>query len=600
MSSADTVLAEPTPALEATTFCEAFLQSAARHAEKVAVRTPGDEVSMTWAEATSTVRRLTAGMVARGVRRGDTVGMVLLNRPEFHLLDWAALAAGATPFSVYVTSPPEQAADVLGNAAPSLLITERAFLDNLLAAREQAGSTAEVVVIDGAEGHLSLADLADAGDAEFDFEASWRAVAPDDVAVIIYTSGTTGPPKGVQLTHRNLLTAWRLASDAIPGIGTTGSLVTYLPHAHLADRMVCHYTATVSGSSLTCVADPRNVLDALPDARPTLFMAVPRIWEKLKDALEATLAGLEDETARAAAAQGLELGAALARGETLEQAEQAAYDAIDERLFAPLRARLGLDRAETLVSGAAPIAAEVLEFFGGLGLGIVEAYGMSESSAVSSVTRPGALRFGTVGRPLDGLELRLADDGEILVRSEVVMIGYRNDAEKTAEAIDADGWLHTGDIGAFDDEGNLRIIDRKKELIINAAGKNMSPANIENAIKSGSPLIAQVVAIGDRRPYNTALIVLDVDACETYAQREGLADGSPEALSRDPKVLELVAGAVEAGNARLSRIEQVKRYTVLSESWLPGTDVLTPTLKLRRKPIAERYADAIEEIYARD
>jgi long-chain acyl-CoA synthetase len=600
MSSPDAVLAAPASAVGAATFCEAFLRSAARHAEKVAVRTPGDEVSLTWAQAAATVRRLTAGMAARGVRRGDTVGMVLLNRPEFHLLDWAALHAGATPFSVYVTSPPEQVEHVLANAAPSLLITERAFLDNLLAARERAGSTAEVVVIDGAEGHLSLEDLAEAGEPGFDFDASWGAVQPDDVAVIIYTSGTTGPSKGVQLTHRSLLTAWRLVSDAVPGIRRTGSLVTYLPHAHLADRIVCHYTATVSGSSLTCVGDPRQVLDALPDARPTLFMAVPRLWEKLKDGLDATLAGLEDEAARAAAAHGLELGIALARGERLEPGRRGAYDAIDRQLFAPLRARLGLDRAETLVSGAAPIAADVLEFFAALGLPIVEAYGMSESSAVSSITRPGELRFGTVGRPLDGLELRLADDGEILVRGEVVMVGYRNDPAQTAEAIDADGWLHTGDVGAFDDDGNLRIIDRKKELIINAAGKNMSPANIENAIKSGSPLIAQVVALGDRRPYNTALIVLDPDACEAYARREGLADGGPEALSQDPMVLEIVAAAVEEGNARLSRIEQVKRFTVLPDSWLPGSDVLTPTLKLRRKPIAERYAEAIDGLYTRD
>ncbi len=291
---------------------------------------------------------------------------------------------------------------------------------------------------------------------------------------------------------------------------------------------------------------------------------------------------------------------ALVRGKRLEPGQRAAYEAIDERVFSPLRTRLGLDRAETLVSGAAPIDPEVLEFFAALGVPIVEAYGMSESSAVSTVTRPGALRFGTVGRPLDEIELRLADDGEIMVRGEIVMAGYRGEPEKTAEVIDADGWLHTGDVGAFDDEGNLRIIDRKKELIINAAGKNMSPANIENAIKSGSPLIAQVVAIGDRRPYNTALIVLDADACAAHAGREGLADGSAAALSQDHKVLELIAAAVDAGNVRLSRIEQIKRHTVLAESWLPGTDVLTPTMKLRRRPIAELYAETIDRMYARD
>jgi long-chain acyl-CoA synthetase len=586
-------------AVATATLCEAFLQTARAHADAVALRTPGGDIAMSWEQAAAMVARLTAGLAARGVRRGDTVGMVLLNCPEFHLLDWAALHVGATPFSVYLTSPPEQVAEVIGNAQPALLITQRAFLDTVLAARAQARSTAEVVVLDGAAGFETFDDLLAAGDEDFDFEGSRRAVEPDDIAVIIYTSGTTGPPKGVQLTHRNLLTAWRLVSDAIPGIKATGSLVTYLPHAHLADRFVCHLAATMTGSALTCVADPRTVLDALPDARPTLFMAVPRIWEKLKAALEVTLAGLDEETA-SAVARGLEIGTARARGEDVGPAELAAYAAIDERVFAPLRARLGLDRAETLVSGAAPIAADVLEFFAAIGMPIVEAYGMSESSAVSSVTRPGALRFGTVGRPLDELELRLADDGEVLMRGDVVMVGYRNDPERTAEAIDADGWLHTGDVGTFDDEGNLRIIDRKKELIINAAGKNMSPANIEHAIKSGSPLIAQVVALGDRRPYNTALIVLDTDACEAYAQANGLADGTVAALAHDPHVVELIAAAIEAGNARLSRIEQVKRHLLLSEAWQPGTDVLTPTMKLRRRPIAERYAAAIDELYARD
>jgi long-chain acyl-CoA synthetase len=580
------------------TLCAAFQRSAREHSARIALRTPGAQVSLTWAEVGPRVEGLAAGLAAHGVGRGDTVASMLLNRPEFHLVDWAALHLGAAPFSMYVTSPAEQVAHLLDNAGSRVIVTERAFLATVLDARARAGSTAEVFVVDGAEGHGTLDDLAAAGSPDFDFEGAWRAVEPADVACLIYTSGTTGPPKGVELTHRNLLTA--LASSRRAGVGVTrpSSLVSYLPHAHLADRMASHYPAMVTGSAITCVEDARTIVGLLPDARPTLWIAVPRIWEKLKPALEAKLTGVGDEAQRSRIAAALDLGRARARGETLDADGQAAYDAVDGAVFAPLRASLGLDGAETLISGAAPIAADVLEFFAAIGLFVVEAYGMSESSAVATVTRPGVLRFGTVGPPYPGVEVRLAEDGEVLVRGDVVMRGYRKEPEKTTEAVDRDGWLRTGDVGAFDDEGNLRIVDRKKEIIVNAAGKNMSPANIENAIKGASPIIGQVVAIGDLRPYNVALVVLDPEVLAPFAERLGLESAQPADLAEHPDVIAEIERAVDEGNSRLSRIEQVKRFRVLGDVWEPGGNELTPTLKLRRRPIHERYAEEIDRLYS--
>ena len=580
------------------TFCQAFQRTVAEHAGEVALRTPGDAVSLTWADIGARVQAAAAGLAGLGVRRGDTVALMLGNRPEFHVLDLAALHLGATPFSIYATSSPGQIAHVLGNAGSRVVVTERQFLDRVDAARGDVPDVESVVSVDGGESARTLDDVLASPAPGFDFDATWQAVEPGDLAVLIYTSGTTGPPKGVELTHRSLLAAWDAVRGAVPVLGRRGRLISYLPHAHLADRFFAHYPAMVTGSSITCVEDARTVVGALPDVRPTVWLAVPRIWEKLKSALEAGLAGHEDAGVRELAAQGLALGVARARGETLDAEQVAAYERIDGMLFAPMRGKLGLDEADALVSGAAPIGADVLEFFAAIGVEILEGYGMSECSAVISINRPGETRIGSVGRPAPGVELRLADDGEILMRGDMMMRGYRGDPEQTSEAIDAEGWLHTGDIGELDADGFLRIVDRKKELIVNAAGKNMSPANIEGAIKACSPLIGQAVAIGDRRPYNTALLVLDPDVAAAHAAKQGLPDASPAALAADPGVHELIGAAIEEANARLSRVEQIKRWKLLADDWQPGGHELTPTMKLKRKPIAERYATTIDELYA--
>ncbi|MCW3065622.1 MAG: long-chain-fatty-acid--CoA ligase [Solirubrobacterales bacterium] len=529
-------------ALDAATLCEAFQLTASERPDQVALRTVGGATEITFAEYSGHVRRIAAGLAALGVGPGDTVATMLTNRPEFHLVDTAAFHLGATPFSIYNTSSPEQIAYLFSNAGNRVVVCERQFLDAIRAAH--APAVEHVVLVE------ELDDLEAGGDPEFDFEAAWRAVRADDVLTLIYTSGTTGPPKGVELTHANLMAECRAVASVLP-MTPGGRQTSYLPSAHLADRWAAHYYASiVYGATITCVADPRQVVAALPEVRPTAWGAVPRIWEKLMAALQAK--GIADPSV------------------------------LPEEQKAAVRASLGLDQVEWLLSGAAPIPDEVLAYFLALGMPICELWGMSELSCCATINPPDDIRIGTVGKAVPGLELKLLDDGELLARGGIVMKGYRCDPEKTAEAVDADGWLHTGDIAEIDDDGYVRIVDRKKELIINAAGKNMSPANIEQRLKAGSPLIGQAIVIGDRRPYNVALIVLDPDARAAWPAGDVDAE---------------VARGVEEANGHLSRVEQIKRFAILPVDWEPGGEELTPTMKLKRKPIAAKYAAEIEALY---
>ncbi len=589
-------------ALDAATMCEAFQLTAAKNADRVALRTIGDTISITFAEYSERVRQLAGGLHALGVRRGDTVAFMLTNRPEFHLLDTAAIHLGAIPFSVYNTSSPEQIAFLLADAGNRVMVAEAAFLDRLRPAIERTDSVEHLILLDGATpGSITLTELEEAAaESELDFEAAWRAVGPQDLLTLIYTSGTTGPPKGVQLTHANEMAECR-GVDAV-GRPRPGSVVSFLPLAHIADRGLSHYGQMVWGHTLTCCPDLTKVFAAVADCHPTFFGAVPRVWEKLKAALEAGITGDGDEARRAATVQAIELAMrkvrAEQRGEPVSDELRAACARAEDEVFSKIRATLGLERCEWYMIGAAPAPLEVLEFFAAIGIPICEVWGMSELASIATLVPPDHVRLGTVGPPIPGVQIRLAGDGEILVRGETVMAGYRNQPEKTAEAIDADGWLRTGDIGERGADGYFRIIDRKKELIINAAGKNMSPANIEQQLKQGSPLIGQAIAIGDRRPYNVALIVLDPDASAAFARERGLSDGSPAAMAGEPAVLDEVAAGLARANSHLSRVEQIKRFKVLPCDWPPAGDELTPTMKLRRKSVHEKYAAEIEALYA--
>jgi len=514
---------------EPSTVCAAFQATAAERADEVALRTKGGEIEITWGEYAEQVRRLAGCLHRLGLRRGDTMALMLSNRPEFHLLDAAAMHLGAVPFSIYNTSSSEQADFLLRDSGAKIGVVEPSFRDRM--------STEHVIEVD------LLDELEE--DADFDFDAAWQAVEPGDLLTLIYTSGTTGDPKGVQLTHRNMLFTMS-GYDAVLHFPRGGNVVSYLPMAHIAERNCSHYFPMQFGFTVTCCPDAREVVSYFPDVRPSWFFGVPRIFEKLKAAIESG-PGVEDPAA--------------------------------------LREQLGLDQLTAVNVGAAPTPPEVIEFFHSIGLPLGELWGMSETNAIGACNPPENVKIGTVGPAVPGVELRLADDGEVELRGGCVFAGYRGQEEMTRETFTDDGWLKTGDIGELDDDGYLTIVDRKKELIINAAGKNMSPANIESTIKTTSPLIGSVVVIGDRRPYNVALIVADPDAVASFG------DGSVD---------DAVAEAIETANERLSKVEQIKRHKLLKGEWEPGGDELTPTMKLKRRPIADKYADEIDALYERE
>jgi long-chain acyl-CoA synthetase len=591
----------PKRGVDAATIAEAFRITAEQRVDQVAVRTKGDEVSWTWGELRARVDRLAGGLAALGLRKGDTIALMLGNRPEFHQADLAAMMVGATPFSIYMTYAPNQIEYVVGDAGARILITESQFLDNVLEARKTLPGLDHVIVVDGAaadlpEGTTALADVASD---DFDVDASIAALGPEDVLTLIYTSGTTGPPKGVELAHRNLLSAVS-GIEEIVRFPDGARVISWLPNAHIAERAAHHYLPIVFGFTVTCCPNPRDIISFLPEVRPHWFFAVPRIWEKLKSGLEAMVAGQPEEqraqaqAALAAARQKVQLEQA---GEPVPEALAAAVAQADREMFAGLRAMLGLDQVVAINVGAAPTPVEVLEFFHAIGLPLAELWGMSETCGGGAVNPPERIKIGTVGPATPGCELKLADDGELLIRGGLVMLGYRGLPEKTAEAIDPEGWLHTGDIAQIDADGYVKIVDRKKEIIISAAGKNMSPANIEATVKSASPLIGNAVCIGDARPYNTALIVLDADFAPVWAQQQGLADTSLEALAHDEQVRAAIQEAVDGANAKLARVEQIKKFVIVEGDWLPGGDELTPTMKLKRKPIAAKYEGDIAGMY---
>ena len=590
-------------ALQEPTLCGAFQVTASEHGDRVALRTKGDEFTMTWGEYADKVRALAAGLAGLGLGRGDTIALLLTNRPEFHWVDTAAMHLGATPFSVYNTYSPEQIEFLVSDAKNTIVVTEEQYLDRVLAVKQACSSVEHVVLVDGeADGALSLADVEAAAPDDFDFDAGWKAVESDDVLTLIYTSGTTGPPKGVQITHANELSAGR-SFDQIIRFPDGARVVSYLPMAHIAERSCTHYLPIMFGFTVTCCPDAREVTKYLPEVRPSWFFSVPRIFEKLKAAMEAGIENDQDPERKKAVKGALELGLEKVRleqaGEEVPEELQQQYEQADEHVFSKIREGLGFDELESLNVGAAPTPREVIEFFHAIGLPLAELWGMSETCGAGTCNRPDHIKIGTVGPPAPDIEVKLAEDGEVLIRGGVVMKGYRNQPDKTKETFTDDGFLMTGDIGEFDEDGFLKIVDRKKEIIINAAGKNMSPANIEAKIKTASPLIGQAIAIGDGRPFNVALITLDPDAAPGFAREHGLEGKSVEELAGEQAAIDAVQEGIDRANEHLARVEQIKKFKLLPADWEPGGDELTPTMKLKRKPIVEKYKEEIEALYAK-
>ena len=599
-------------AIEGRTLCSDLAATAERLADQEAFRirtSEGTYSSITWGQFRRRVADATLGFSSIGLQPGDFALIQARCIPEHSVADMGIVHARGVPVSLYNTLAPEQIAYIANHSEARIAVIEDVgFLERFLKVRDEMPHLERVVLIRGVEEAASdwvvgwdemMATGAAEGARDPEaFDRSWRQIVPDDIATLIYTSGTTGPPKAVIDKHRNVLWHWEMISrvyDFRPN--DTG--LSYLPLAHAAGRVSAHWQPMTYGGTVTCVPDFNDLLVHLLETRPTLFVGVPRVWEKLYAGINAALAAQPDENLRRMVEGAIETGREVLaheqKGAEVPEELRTRHEQAAPILKAVL-GRVGLDNLRFALCGAAPISTEVLEFFMALGIPLCEVWGMSELTAVATANAPGRVKVGTVGPAAPGVEVKLADDGEILARGGNRMAGYYKDPEKTAEAIDAEGWMHTGDIGTVDEDGYFRVVDRKKELIITAGGKNLSPANIENLLKQ-HPLIGQACVIGDRRPYVTALIVLDSEVAPAWAAGKGIAAGSVMELSSHAEVIAEVQRAVDEANAHLSRVEGVRKFTILPDEWTAESDELTPTLKLKRRIITEKYADVIESMY---
>ena len=522
--------------------------------------------------------------------------LMLRNRLEFHVADVGALLAGATPISIYNSSSPEQIVYLAGHCDAVLAVTEEGdFADRVLAAAGDVPALRSVVVVgsDVPPGATSYDDVA--GGEPVDVAEAVASIDPTDLLTVIYTSGTTGPPKGVMLDHTNVLAAYKGLIHFMPDENPSEQrTVSYLPMAHIAERNVSHYNHLLWGGQVTPCADIADLGKYLVAVRPTLLFGPPRVFEKLVAGIQAAVAArpAEDQQRFAEALQvGRQVQQLRARGEDLPEELAATWSFVDEVAFRPLRATVGLDACTIAFSGAAPIPVEVIDFLRDIGLNMSEVYGMSENTG-GMTWEPHLVKSGRVGRAFPETEVITAPDGEVLCRGAIVFKGYLNDPERTREALDEDGWLHTGDIGEFDEDGYLRIVDRKKELIITAGGKNISPANIEAALKT-IPLVGQAMAVGDNQPYLVALLTIDPDAASVRFPGRSLAE-----VAADLEVTAELARDVAEVNERFSRVEHIRRFVLLGEEWLPDSEMLTPTMKLKRRGVLSTYGAAVDEMYA--
>jgi long-chain acyl-CoA synthetase len=542
-----------------------------------------------------------AGLADLGVRPGDRVVLMMRNRPEFHYADVGTLLAGATPMSIYNSSSPEQIEYLAGHSeATAAIVGDIGMLERFLKVRGELPGLRNIILIDDPDGVapgdvVPFADVVGASPVDLG-EAADR-IRPDDLLTLIYTSGTTGPPKGVMISHYNL--CWVVESM----VRATGELLTgwrqvsYLPMAHIAERWLTHYLHISDGTEVTTCPEPTELASYLREVRPEHFLGVPRVWEKIYAGITAAVAA--DPEKQAGFEKALEVGhkAAAVRvsGQPLPPELAAAWERVDAAAFANVRALVGLDQVRMAITGAAPIPRPVLDFFLDIGVPLSEVYGMSEATGPTNWARQ--IRPGTVGPPIPGQEMKFLDDGEVCLRGGNVFSGYLKDPDRTAEALDEEGWLHTGDVGELDEAGYLKIVDRKKELIITAGGKNISPANLEAAIKA-YPVIGQACTIGDGRAYMSALIVLDPDVAPSWARSRGIDFSSLADLAAHPDVRVEVERCVADANSRFSQVEQIKKFSILPTEWLPDSEELTPTMKLKRRGVLAKYAEEIEKLYA--
>ena len=605
----DTLLAT----IAGKTLIDVFHETCDAHTDVPALveRTADGVAARTWEEYRREATTLAVGLRRLGLQPGEHVALMLTNRPEHVLLDVATLLAGGVPTSVYVTMADEQLAYVAGDCGAVLAAVEdEEMLARWRTVRDQVEGLRTLIVLDPPEGELpdgvvsldqvralgehpgpeDLAELAHIRD----------ATRPADTATLIYTSGTTGPPKGAMITHRNVLYALA-ALPTIFDLQAGHRIISYLPLAHIAERVVSHYLAIGQALTVYFVRDITQLVETLQGARPHLLFGVPRVWEKVHTRLLERIADTEPALKRRLAERAVAVGRRCAdlrlAGEPVPRGLRLRHALLDHLVLAKIRDGLGLDRIVHVASGAATLDPELVRFFAGLGLEILDVYGLTETTAVVACNHPGRTRPGTVGFPLPGTQVRVDQGGEVLVNGPHVFAGYHNRPEATREALDEDGWLHTGDLGVFDADGYLRITGRRKDLLVTSGGKNIAPAVIEDAIRTRSPLISQVCVVGDRRPYVSALIALDAEGLSDWTQRHGHTPLTVGEAAEVPEVLAEVERAVAEANRRLSRPEQVKRWTVVPVEWTVEHGEVTPTQKMRRAQVLEHFPELVSGLY---
>ncbi|MGE0879343.1 MAG: long-chain fatty acid--CoA ligase [Acidimicrobiia bacterium] len=564
---------------------------------------------MSWREYGQAVREVAAAYVDLGLGKGDRVAVLSNNRPEWHIADLAANTIGAVVVPVYQTSAPPQIQYAIDYAGARLVVVENdEQMAKTLLVRADMPSLEHIVIVEPKStvedpGITTWHALRERGRArlakgDLDVEAIAASLSLGDPFSIIYTSGTTGNPKGAVITNGNI--SWLMTELQKVVEPTTGDrFISYLPLSHVAERANSFYSHIASGGETWFARSLLTIAEDLQACRPTIFSAVPRVWEKFREGIDENLGkltGIQKKFADRYLALGLKMISKSDAGEFFGVLDKFQYDLLDKLVGAKIRHGLGLDKAHYLVSGAAPINADLIRFFHGIGLPIAEGYGQTEDCGPVTLNPPGKVRIGTVGPPIPGADIRIAADGEIIVKAPSVCAGYWNDQAATDDLIDEDGWLHTGDVGEFDSMGYLKITDRKKDLIINAAGQNISPQQIETALK-GDPLVGQAVVIGDARPYLTALIGLDPVALAHWAGAHGKPNDAA-ALNDDPDLVRAVQAVIDRVNAQHARVEGIKKFRLLTDEFTMAGGELTPTLKVKRKVVNDKYASLIEDMYA--
>ena len=600
-------------AVSGKTVCTIFSDAVRKWGDKPALRWKenGDWRTLTWSEYRDEVAAVTLALRSLGFGPGQFGLIMARNAPEHVIADLGIVHAGGAAISVYNTLAPEQIEYVANHSEASVAFVEdEGFLAKFMAIRSSTPHLRHVVLIrgnapdGGGDGVMTWSSLLERGRElvaanPSAFAESWRAVGPEDTVSLIYTSGTTGPPKGVVYSHNNIVWTLESINNRFWHLEPQ-TLISYLPLAHVAERFTSQWGGMFAGHEVWLCPDPNTLLQFLLEARPTLFVGVPRVWEKLMAGINAGVAAEPDENKRKMVQGAVSAAISsyrLRRDGQPVPPELAAAVEKAQPLFMLLRAKVGLDRCELPVTSTAPCPPELHEFWAALGLPLFEVWGMSELTGPATAVPQEAHQAPSIGRAIPGVEVKLGEDGEILVRGGNVMVGYYKEPGKTSDIIDADGWVHSGDIGEMGANGQFRIIDRKKELIITSSGKNISPANLEALAKS-SPIIGQAVAVGDSRQFISVLVVLDPQVAPAWAKARGVDAASLPELAEDPVVVEEIRRALNVANTHLSRIEQFKRFTILGTEWTPESEELTPTLKLKRRVIYSKYQPQIEAMYA--